>query len=200
MTRLVPTRIRAAAAAAALSLLLLGTISCSSEWITVEGKGPVDRIVLSPSGEAAVYAQPNVKLQELVAIDFFLGMGLRPGMTAKEAEALLGSPDYVTAERNGQDQVFGYRSSSGSLEIVRQHVSSEGREAVRWFLRAQPKNCMELIDPRIVQQLQDLEHFPGRMRLLVGPEQTGVVSIYFEDELSCSQIWWLAEEEPGGGI
>lgn len=98
-----------------------------------------------------------------------------------------------------QVEVFGYRSPSGTFEIVKQHVSSEGSEVDRWFVRSQPEHCMELIDPRIVRQLRDLERFPRAMRL-VGPEQTGLVSIYFEDEQSCSTIWWLAEgpgAEPG---
>lgn len=198
MARLAPAKVRAAA----LSLLLLGACSSSDDWITVEGSAPLDRIVLSPSGEAAVHARPDVELRELVSMEPFLDMGLRPGMTAGEAESLLGEPDYVATESNGRDQVFGYRSTSGVVEIVKQHVSSEGSEVDRWFVRSQPEHCMDLIDRRIVRQLQDLERFPRAMRLLVGPEQTGVVSIYFEDEHSCSKIWWLAEDPgvdlPGG--
>jgi len=178
---------------AAFSLLFVGVLSCSGEWVTVDATPPLDRIILSPSGEAAVYARPEVELQDLVSIRPFLEMGLRPGMTAEEAEALLGSPDYVATERNGQDEVFGYESPSGAFEIVKQHVSSEGSEVDRWFVRFQPRHCMELINPRILRQLRDLEPFPRAMRLLVGPDQTGVVSIYFEDERSCSKIWWLAE-------
>lgn len=189
MTDLASTKARVAA----LSLLVLGVLSCRGDWVTVDGSAPLDRIILSPSGEAAVHAQPDVELQELVSIEPFLKTGLRPGMTAEEAESLLGAPDYVTTENNGQDEVFGYRSSAGAVEIVKQHVSSEGSEVDRWFVRFQPEHCMELIDPRILWQLRDLERFPRAMRLLVGPAQTGLVSVDFEDEESCSRIWWLAE-------
>lgn len=178
---------------AALLFLFAGVLSCSSEWVTVDATPPLDRIILSPSGEAAVHARPEVELQDLVSIRPFLEKGLRPGMTAEEAEALFGSPDYVSTERNGQDEVFGYESSSGVFEIVKQHVSSEGSEVDRWFVRIQPKQCMELINPGILSQLRDLEPFPRAMRLLVGPEQIAAVSIYFENERSCSEIWWLAE-------
>lgn len=189
MAHLAPTKVRVAA----LSLLLVGALACRGDWVTVDGSAPLDRIVVSPSGEAAVHAQPDVELQELVSIAPFLEMGIRPGMTAEEAESLLGAPDYVATEANGRDEVFGYRSSAGAVEIVKQHVSSEGSEVDRWFVRSQPEHCMELIDPRIVRQLRDLENFPRAMRLLVGPTQTGLVSIDFEDEESCSKIWWLAE-------
>jgi hypothetical protein len=176
--------------------LFAGLLSCSGDWVTVDASAPLDRIILSPSGEAAVHARPEEELQELISIKPFLEMGLRPGMTGEEAEELLGPPDYVATERNGQDEVFGYRSPTGAFEVVKQHVSSEGSEVDRWFVRFQPVRCMDLIDPRVVEQLQDLDPFPRSMRLLVGPEQTGVVSIYFEGETSCSKIWWLAESPP----
>jgi hypothetical protein len=179
--------------AAALSLISIGVLSCSGEWVTVAANAPLDQIVLSPSGEASVHARPEVGLQELVFIRPFLEAGLRPGMTAEEAEAVLGAPDYIATERNGQDEVFGYESSAGAFEIVKQSVSSEGSEVDRWFLRHQPQDCMRMINPLILQQLRALERFPRQMRLLVGPDQIGLVSIEFEDEQSCSRIWWLGE-------
>jgi len=143
-----------------------------------------------------VHAQPEVELQDLVSIKPFLEEGLRPGMTSAEAATLLGPPDFITTERNGQDGVFGYEFAAGAFEIVKQHVSSERSEVDRWFLRYRPDNCMAMINPHVLQQLRALERFPRQITLLVGPDQVGLVSIDFEDEQTCSKIWWL-EESPG---
>lgn len=191
MAHSAPTKTRVAA----ISLLLVVGVmaSCSGEWVTVAGTDPLDRMIISPSGEAFLHAQPEVELPELVSIRPFLEKGLRPGMTSSEAVTLLGPPDFIATERNGQDEVFGYDCAAGVFEIVKQHVASEGSEVDRWFLRHLPDDCMAMINPKILKQLRALERFPRQITVLVGPDQMGLVSIDFEDEQTCSKIWWLEE-------
>lgn len=181
---------------AALSLLVVGLMSCSGEWITVAATDPLDHIVISPLGEAFVHAKPGVELQELVSTEPFVEMGLRPGMTAKEAASLIGPPDFAITEQHGQVEVFGYRSSGGVFEIVKQHVASEGTEVDRWFLRYRPTECMKLVDPVLLGQLRSLQPFPEQATVFAEPNQEGVVKIEFESDRSCSKVWWLQETRP----
>jgi len=171
---------------------LLGVLACTGDWVTVDAAAPLDRIVLSPLGEAFVHAQPGVELDELVSTAPFREKNLRPGMTADEVAAVLGEPDYLGRERGGSDEVFGFHAESGDFEVIKQHVSSEGTEVDRWFVRYRPRDCAPLVDPRLLRQIESLDSFPSKVTVLAGSDGEDAASLRFDEQHSCSAIWWLS--------
>jgi hypothetical protein len=179
----------------ALTILLLGNslVSCSAEPVTLAASEPLERIVLRPPDETLLYARPGLKLSDIVSTEPFVERGLRPGMSVTQVVRLLGQPDFLTHDRDGRDQVFGFESASGAFEVVKQHVSSEGAEVDRWFLRYRPKNCEALVDPRLLDQVRNLEPFPDEVTLFAGPDREQVAVLGFDDERTCTTIWWLRD-------
>lgn len=179
-----------------LVFLALGaSAACSSEESRVVARAPLDYIEVNSLGEAWVHTEPRTDLEELVSVEPLRTAGLYPGITAEEAETLLGATDFVTTEHSGRDQIFGYHSSGDTLEIVKQHVASEGFEGDRWFLRYRPSNCIERVSPLLLEQLQSLLNpFPSSVAVVGEPiDQEGLIKIEFRNRNSCSQIWWLSD-------
>jgi len=187
--------VRAKRCCVALTILLLGNAlaSCSRDPVTLTATDPLDRIVIRPSGERLLYAQSGLKLRDIVSTEPFVEQGLRPGMTLTEVVRLLGKPDSLTHDRDGRDEVFGFEVSSGTFEVVKQHVSSEGAEVDRWFLRYRPQDCAALVDPRLFDQVRNLKPFPHEVALFAGPDHEEVAVLELDDERTCTTIWWLRE-------
>ncbi len=191
--------------------LLVGTSlwGCGRDFETIQASDPLIRIEFGPSGgflqrelpEAYLHAQPGVNLQELVPLQPFLENGLWPGMTVQDATSVLGQPDYTTTDYGGRDDVFGFKITRGTVEVVMQHVSSEGAEVDRWFLRYRPENCNSVVHPLVLQQLRALDRFPDAATVFADRDDSGVAKIEFTPERNCSRIWWLqrgeTELEPG---
>lgn len=74
---------------------------------------------------------------------------------------------------------------------MKQHVSSEGAELDRWFLRYRPQDCAALLDPRLHDQVRNLEPFPDEVTLFAGCDHEEVAVLEFNAERTCTTIWWL---------
>jgi hypothetical protein len=178
-----------------LALCLLGSalVSCSPDPVTLAATHPLERIVISPV-ETLLYAESGVHLHELVSTEPFREKNLKPGMTAAEVAKILGEPDYLSEDREGRDGVFGFHAEMGDFEVVKQHVSSEGIEVDRWFLRYRPRDCTSLLDPRVLRQVQNLEPFPRRVTVFSGSGRRGTAILEFDEERTCSAVWWLQQD------
>ena len=178
-----------------LSVCLFGSAlaSCSPNPVTLTAEKPLERIVVSQI-ETLLYAEPGTHLSDLISIEPFRTKNLRPGMTAREVEKFLGAPDYRSKERKGRDEVFGFHTKSGAIELIKQHVASEGVAIDRWFLRHRPQDCAPLVDPRLLRQVQDLEPFPREVILFSGLDRRGMAILEFNKERACTAIWWLQQD------
>lgn len=185
---------------AALALCILGAVlaSCNPEPVTLTATAPLERIVTSER-ETLLYAESGVRLDEVVSTEPFRQENLRPGMTVTEVAAILGEPDYLDDHRQGRDEVFGFETEEGNFEVIKQHVSSEGSEVDRWFLRYRPRDCASLVDPRLLEQLQNLGHTPSEVTVFSGLGRKGKAILEFDEEPACSAIWWLQQDEAESG-
>lgn len=166
-------------------------LSCEQEEVQVlSAPVPLSKVIIRPSGEVTVYAAEGTALEDLINLDTFLELGLKPGMTITEVEALLGKPDVIDDDRGGRDVVYAYRTSTGRIEIVRQHVSSEGAEVDRWFLRIRPSFGKELVHPLILKYSPPRSGWAESILVLAGPEYSSVGKLEFH-EGRLRLIWWL---------
>lgn len=181
---------------AALVLCILGSTlaSCSPDPVKLTATEPLELIVISHV-ETLLYTESGVSLDDVVSTEPFQRNNLRPGMTATEVAAILGEPDYLDEERQGRDEVFGFQTEDGNFEVIKQHVSSEGVEVDRWFLRYRPRDCASLVDPRLLEQVQNLEPVPSEVTVFSGLGRKGKAILEFDQEHACSAIWWLQQDE-----
>lgn len=185
-----------------LILLLIATMaSCYGDWVSQEAAYPLAKIeYLSPAREVFVHAEQGVRMGSLVSLQPFVMSKMRPGISAEEASKLVGEPDFVTNERGGYDEVFGFEAQGGMIEVVRQRVESEGYEGDRWLLRFRSSGCIDLVSPIILDQLRrHLGSLPETATILGEPSEVeGVVKIVFQGDDDCSMIWWLSEGAGNG--
>lgn len=172
----------------------IGLMSCSSDPVTLTADRPLDRIVTSRT-ETLLYVESGVPLDDVISMEPFRMKGLKPGMTLMEVAALMGEPDYLDEHRQGRDEVFGFESEDGDFEVIKQHVSSEGKEVDRWFLRYRPRECFKLVDPRLLKQVKDLDFVPKRVTVFSGLGRRGKAVLEFDQDRSCSAIWWLQQDD-----
>lgn len=170
-------------------LLLLG---CQNhESTTLPADYPLEKIIVRPSGRTLFYAAPSVSLEDLVDLSPLIDRGLQPGTNLRRIEARLGSPDYQTTDRQGRDDVYGYEVPEGLVEIVKQHVSSEGLETDRWFLRYRPAAGNSALHDTIVSYVTHVNPKPTEISVLAGPNRKSVVGLDFEGD-TVTLIWWQA--------
>jgi hypothetical protein len=180
----------------ALMLCTLGIAlaSCSSDSVTLTADRPLERIVVSRT-ETLLYVESGIPLDDVVSMEPFRKKGLKPGMALTEVVAILGEPDYLDEHRQGRDDVFGFESEDGDFEVIKQHVSSEGVEVDRWFLRYRPRECSSLVDPRLLNQVKNLKLIPHRVTVFSGLGRKGKAVLEFDQGHGCSAIWWLQQDE-----
>lgn len=153
---------------------------------------PLNEVVFLRSGDIYIYTDEEVELADLIDMTPFLELEFWPGISADEATALQGPPAVIGTTRRGRDKVYGYTSTLGTVEIVEQHVSSEGTEAVRWFLRLHLKPEIDesaLIDKSILTYRPS--GCTGRERTIIfsGKDHESAVALEFADR-ELTYLWW----------
>lgn len=139
-----------------------------------------------------INAAAEVELNELVNLQPFVQAGVRPGQSLEEVEPKLGVPDAMTTDREGRDDVFRYYRESGTIDLVRQHVSSEGAEVDRWFIRFRPAAGVAVAHPDVLAHQPPRGGWTESILILAGPDRGSVAKLEFEDG-ELAYLWWLAD-------
>lgn len=140
--------------------------------------------------EVSLALTKDSEVSDFCNLDAFAG--LKPGLTKKEAEALLGPSTGTRRERQDLNEVYLFPREGGVIEIVRQRAaSSDGKESFfRWFVRFAPA------DPEIEHHL-----VPSVVNLLRVAEVSSDYSVQIFNESASveldiqssrvQRIWWL---------
>lgn len=173
-------------------LMLFGILSCAccgGKYIVLQAEHPLSQVRIHSSGEVVIEPGEGIGLSDLVDLKPFRDLGLRPGQPIEEVEGLLGPPETFGYSREGRDEVFGYERDFGTIEIVKQHVSSEGTEVDRWFLRLRvDRDGHKLVHPAILKYSPSPEaHYPHIS--LYDRASGGAAALDFEQG-ELKYLWW----------
>jgi hypothetical protein len=171
-------------------LVSFGPLACFNGDLPAERElsHPLRSLRFHSKDEVFVGAAPNVSLSRLVGLSAF--DGLRPGITAEEAQAIVGPPQRVYQQYGGRDTVYAFPRQAGVVEIFKQAVDSEGFEGFRWFLRWRPvdRNPRSHLSSELLAVLPDLAVITS----LHIDSEDGKVTVELDDGL-VSAILWLRQ-------
>lgn len=173
-----------------VSLLLACGESSKRGRQDIAGEKPVAEIMLY-RGTAYVKLEPGETLSS--AVDLSLFAGFAPDTTLEEAERMHGPPERVRTRH--ANTYYDYRVAGARVELARLFIQSEGREVIKWELKAFPDAQQALghfVHPSVAEQLE-----PDLSGVVVRESGDGESADFEIEHGSVVSIYW---RRPGADV